>query len=129
MKGIILFGSLLIMQHFKLQEIKAPALDALQCDCCGRHTPASEVEELQEYLRIDYEAGFGSSAFPDQSRVRGDFCQDCVKKLLGAYLSVREAPTEAERIERYLLKEGFRQMSDEEITSLQEKGLFGMPDE
>jgi len=117
------------MQHYKLQNIKAPALDALQCDCCKRRTPAAEVEELQEYLRIDFEAGFGSRVFPDQSRVRGDFCQDCVKKLLGAYLSVREVPAEGDRIENYLLQEGFRPMSEEEIASLKEQGLFGMPEE
>jgi hypothetical protein len=117
------------MQHYKLQKIKAPALDALQCDCCGHRTPAAEVEELQEYLRIDFEAGFGSRVFPDQSRVRGDFCQDCVKKLLGEYLRVGEEPTEADRIERYLLEEGFRPMTEEEIASLKEQGLFGMPEE
>jgi hypothetical protein len=66
-----LFLDLSIMQHYKLQHVKAPALDSLQCDSCGRRTPASEVEELQEYLRIDFQAGFGSRVFPDGARVTG----------------------------------------------------------
>ena len=117
------------MQHYKLQKIKAPALDSLQCDCCGHRTPTSEDDELQEYLRIDFQAGYGSRVFPDEARVRGDFCQDCVKKLLGEYLRVEEGRSEADRIEKFLLKEGFRPMSDEEIAYLKKQGLFGMPDE
>jgi len=53
--------------------------------------------EIQEYLHIDYEAGFGSVAFPDLSRVRGDFCQYCVKELLGDFLTVTESYTASDR--------------------------------
>lgn len=117
------------MQHYKVQKVKAVALESLQSDCCGRRTEASEVDELQEYLRIDFQAGYGSKIFPDEDRVTGDFCQYCVKKLLGDFLTVQEGRTEADRIEAHLLKEGFRPMSEEEISYYKEKGLLGMPEE
>lgn len=72
-------------------------LESLTCDRCGRCTAASDVMEIQEYLHIDYEAGFGSVAFPDLSRVRGDFCQYCVKELLGDFLTVTESYTASDR--------------------------------
>ena len=65
----------------------------------------------------------------DEARVTGDFCQYCVEKLLGEYLRMEEGRSEADRIEKYLLKEGFRPMADEEIAYLKKQGLFGMPEE
>lgn len=61
----------------------------LVCDRCGRHCgrEGDEIYELQEFLQVDYEAGYGS-IFPDESRVSGDFCQHCVKELLGPWLRI-----------------------------------------
>ena len=80
------------MQHYKLQKIKAPALDALQCDCCGRRTPTAEIEELQEYLRIDFQAGYGSRVFPDEAQchciIRKNQTQDQIMRQLSEILIV-----------------------------------------
>jgi len=80
----------LSVKNFRTIQIVSEELESLTCDRCGRCTPAADVMEIQEYLHIDFEAGFGSMVFPDISRVRGDFCQYCVKELLGDFLSVSE---------------------------------------
>ncbi len=86
------------MRKLKTIEIASQELEALACDRYGRETKHSEAEELQEYLQIDYHAGFGSVVFPDESRITGDFCQYCVKELLGDYLTVVDFPTSSDNI-------------------------------
>ena len=79
------------MKKLKIVQKVSEELEVLVCDRCGRETNQSEVEEMQEYLQIDFRAGFGSVVFPDESRVTGDFCQYCVKELLGDFLIVADS--------------------------------------
>lgn len=74
---------------------------ALVCDRCGRVAPLDSATatqesasledyfEAEEFLRVDFVGGYGS-VFGDEARVRGDFCQYCVKELLGEWLKVGE---------------------------------------
>lgn len=117
------------MQHYRTDKAVVKRIDSIECDCCGRQTPASDTEEFEEYLRIEFEAGFGSRIFPDEARIRGDFCQDCVHKLLGKYLRAEERETSLESIEALLRREGFRPVTEEEKLFLKANGLYGMPDE
>lgn len=58
------------------------------CDSCGKRVSTQDVDdmfELQEMLHIEFVGGY-NSVFGDEVRVMGDFCQNCVKSLLGQYL-------------------------------------------
>lgn len=57
------------------------------CDRCGRVIRTDDHYEYQERISIDFMAGYGS-VFGDGDRVRGDFCQHCVKAVLGRWLKV-----------------------------------------
>jgi len=94
------------MKKFKKIEKVSEELEALVCDRCGRETPSLEIEEMQEYLQIDFRAGFGSVVFPDESQVTGDFCQYCVKDLLGNYLKVVDPLASSKDVRNQNLKTG-----------------------
>lgn len=58
------------------------------CDRCGRSMiPNDQDCEHQERIAIRFRAGYGS-VFGDGSLVEGDFCQHCVKDVLGPWLRV-----------------------------------------
>ena len=63
--------------------------DEITCDCCGKTYSCSvsdvDIFEVQEFLNINFIGGY-SSIFGDGVRVSGNFCQECVKELLGKYL-------------------------------------------
>ena len=59
----------------------------VKCDRCGR-TDSDEFE-MQEYLAVDFIGGY-MSVFGDGDQYTGDFCQRCVKAMLGSYLRVIE---------------------------------------
>jgi hypothetical protein len=66
--------------------------EKLVCDRCGREaTKEKENEdfEFEEFLRVNFLAGYGATVFEDESKVCGDFCQYCVKELLGPWLTVK----------------------------------------
>lgn len=67
------------------------------CDRCGRIIPPSDHDEDQERLAIDFTGGY-ASVFGDGNRVRADFCQRCVKKVLGRWLRI--TPAAANGVER-----------------------------
>ena len=59
------------------------------CDKCGRITDRDDPFEFQEYHHVRFEGGYGS-VFGDESLVEGDFCQHCLKELLGDYLRIED---------------------------------------
>ena len=76
---------------------------AIICDCCKKaFVPRARNEkkgvldfatdyEIQEMLHWETIGGY-SSIFGDCSRIQIDLCQHCVKKLLGEYLQIDNAP-------------------------------------
>lgn len=65
-------------------------LEFIECDRCKKKLDVrSDCLEAQEALHINYRAGY-SSIFGDMNQVQGDFCQECVKELLGPYLRITE---------------------------------------
>lgn len=62
---------------------------SMRCDRCGREAAYKHDEEHQEFLHIAFRGGYGSE-FGDGNIVKGDFCQYCVKDLLGPYLTIIE---------------------------------------
>lgn len=73
------------MRSFKEEMVKQKTLSSIECDCCGRIIDAEDVMELQEVVTINFIGGY-NSIFGDMSHIHGDFCQYCIKKLLGDYL-------------------------------------------
>ncbi len=60
----------------------------LTCDKCGIGCDERSMDsalELQEFLRLDFIGGY-SSVFGDQTRVKLDICQHCLKTMLGSAL-------------------------------------------
>jgi hypothetical protein len=45
---------------------------------------------MQEYLSIDFTAGYGAKAFHDGTRYSCELCETCVKKLVGGFLRSEE---------------------------------------
>ncbi len=66
------------------------AISTLTCDRCGKIAGVDDLDlEFQEYLKIDFEAGY-ASVFGDGNKVCAEFCQACVKEVLGPWLRVIE---------------------------------------
>lgn len=58
------------------------------CDRCGKAMEQDIAEiEWQERFIISFRAGYGSD-FGDGTLVEGDFCQECIKSVLGKWLRI-----------------------------------------
>ena len=69
---------------------KRKILTAYQCDRCGKVFDVSEdVFEVQEFLHIDFNAGY-ASIFGDMNLVQADICQHCLKDILGDVLRIKQ---------------------------------------
>ena len=81
------------MIKFKAETKEVLVKDEITCDCCGRKYSCSvgdvDIFEVQEFLNINFIGGY-SSTFGDGARVSGNFCQECVKELLGKYLKIEK---------------------------------------
>ena len=81
------------MIKFKSETKEILVNDEIPCDCCGNTYSCSvsdvDVFEVQEFLNINFIGGY-SSIFGDGARVSGNFCQECVKELLGKYLKIEK---------------------------------------
>jgi len=66
-----------------------------QCSACGK--TYTDTLELQEFYEVAFFGGY-ASIFGDGAHVYGDFCQACIKRLLGEYLEVTQ-PKELEELE------------------------------
>jgi len=59
------------------------------CDRCNKKIICDEdIFEEQEMLHLNFVGGY-ESVFGDGTHVSGDFCQNCVKELLGPFLKCR----------------------------------------
>ena len=60
------------------------------CDRCGRAMEQdSDDREWQERLIVSFRAGYGS-IFGDGNFVEGDFCQECIRTVLGKWLRITD---------------------------------------
>lgn len=78
----------------KLQPVEV--LDAIQCDACGKRYEAEDVFEIQEFLHIDFQAGYGS-VFGDENHIQADICQHCLKLRLGDVLRIHALSRQNEK--------------------------------
>ncbi|MEQ1661902.1 MAG: hypothetical protein ABL877_04325 [Thiobacillus sp.] len=79
------------MQHTRIRTKTVSFTETVTiCDRCGRKMISNDQDcEHQERLAVRFSAGYGS-VFGDGSLVEGDFCQQCVKEVLGSWLRVTE---------------------------------------
>jgi len=83
------------MRKYRKETIKI--VDSVRCDRCGRED--SDQMEMQEYLTVDFIGGY-NSVFGDMEKYTGDFCQRCVKTMMGDYLTkVEEVYCEQDNVE------------------------------
>ena len=60
---------------------------SIVCDKCGKEIIPDDAMEYQEIYHIRFTGGY-SSVFGDESRVAADFCQQCLKEIIGSYCRV-----------------------------------------
>jgi len=62
----------------------------MRCDRCNAearlHGDISGLWDFQEFLCVDFTAGYGAKAFADGIHYSCELCENCVKDLLGSYL-------------------------------------------
>lgn len=74
------------MKTHEVRNVEVQQLTQCVCDRCGRDL--MDDDEKHECLSISYVAGYGS-VFGDGKTVEGDFCQHCVKDVLGQWLTIK----------------------------------------
>lgn len=75
------------MQHTRTRT-KTVTETITNCDRCGREmVPNDQDCEHQERITIRFRAGY-ESVFGDGNLVEGDFCQHCLREVLGEWLRV-----------------------------------------
>jgi len=57
---------------------------AITCDKCGKEITPHAAMEYQEVYHVRFTGGY-ASVFGDESRVAADFCQQCLKEIIGPY--------------------------------------------
>ncbi len=65
------------------------------CDRChreAREVDAGTLLELQEFVTITVEPGYGAEHFRDGEVLRADFCERCANALLARYLRLVARP-------------------------------------
>lgn len=78
------------MKIIRIYEAQDTEVIGIRCDRCGidvrTHAGLCEQFALQEFLSIDFFAGYGAYAFEDGTRYQCEICEQCVKDLLGPFL-------------------------------------------
>lgn len=81
------------MKNYKEVLTSVKVLNTVVCDCCKtayeNDNSFKDTSEIEEFISIDNVNGYGS-IFGDESRMKLDLCQYCVKKLLGNYIRIEE---------------------------------------
>lgn len=84
------------MKIFKTKRVQVTRLAGIRCDRCGYEVRLDGGVEracaLQEYLSIEFTAGYGAKAFDDGTHYSCELCEACVKDILGSYLRAEEPP-------------------------------------
>ena len=76
------------MRGYTYEQRKISVLETLGCDRCKKSYSYDEtagVLEIQEFVHIEFVGGY-HSVFGDGLGFSGDFCQHCIKELLGEFL-------------------------------------------
>ena len=60
---------------------------SITCDKCGVEASPEDVMEFQEFYCIRFTGGY-ASIFGDESKVEADFCQKCLKEIIGPYYRI-----------------------------------------
>jgi len=81
------------MKNYIEEAYTRKVLDQVVCDCCKNvyenDNRLKDVMEIEEFISIDKTNGYGS-IFEDESKMKLDLCQHCVKKLLGDYIKIEK---------------------------------------
>ena len=62
---------------------------SIVCDKCKKIILHSDILEYQEIFSVRFTGGYGS-IFGDESNVTADFCQHCLKEMIGQYCRIDE---------------------------------------
>lgn len=76
-------------ENIKKTKKTVETIASYTCDRCKKVIEIDDVFEVQEMLHVRLRGGF-SSVFGDLTTITGDFCQDCVKEVLGPFLVVKD---------------------------------------
>jgi hypothetical protein len=63
--------------------IESYEIESVTCDVC--HTEYTDIQELQEFHHINFRGGY-SSLFGDETEVKCDICQHCLKPMIEKYM-------------------------------------------
>jgi hypothetical protein len=78
------------MKFIRYEQVARERIHSIQCDVCKKvyenNSFADEIE-IQEFLHIDYEAGYGT-VFEDMAHIQCDVCQNCLKEKLGEFIKI-----------------------------------------
>lgn len=76
------------MLESKTESIESQQPVALVCDACGIRVEINDLDlEFQEFLRINFQGGYGS-VFGEDAKVECHLCQKCVQVHLGNFLRI-----------------------------------------
>ena len=59
----------------------------ITCDKCGNKFTPEDIFEWQEIYSVNFTGGYGS-VFGDGANVTVEFCQKCLKELIGSYCRI-----------------------------------------
>lgn len=68
-------------------QVSQEAIVSITCDKCGKISTPGDMIEYQEFYSLWKTGGYGS-VFGDESDIQVDFCQQCLKELIGPYCRV-----------------------------------------
>ena len=75
------------MRKYVKEMVSTEQLKVITCDICKKSFDVdNDVMQVQEFHCIDFVGGYGS-VFGDDVRIQCDICQDCLKKLIGQYVT------------------------------------------
>ena len=78
-------------KYKKIQRIEEQ-VNSITCDKCGKTSNYSkDVYQFQEHKTISVMGGYGS-VFGDGDQLEVDFCQECLKEVIGKYLRPIQEP-------------------------------------
>jgi hypothetical protein len=76
------------MKIYDVVKTESLMLKKISCDCCKKEfIPVINETEIQEFLSIEKTNGYGS-IFGDETFLKCDLCQECVKKLISKYSTI-----------------------------------------
>jgi len=74
----------MIKKITKITEVEEIRTVSITCDVCQKKITPDDIWEWQEIYFVVFTGGYGS-VFGDETKVRCEICQHCLKKLIGPY--------------------------------------------